>query len=206
MITNIYMVTSSYCKGDGVPLDDMIGLFWTLQDAKRCVDSERDRVLKELWGGVSVEEVRKNTKKYFIDEDDQGCLIRTRSYKGTWSMINISKHIVRDRKHIDVLFDYNGKTYCEPVYIDDIDLNHYENAWDWWFRPYVNGNSDNDLNFELIADLSPIGLWSMGNAYINVYENIHSDTPIATVRNIKFRKSWLKAKAFTKASSKVKTD
>lgn len=204
MVEKIYIVTSSWCDEYESPAEEIVGLYWNLQDVKKAIERKRDAVLKERWN-VTFENVLKNDQ-LLVKESDINFFIIDRVYEEKWSMIGVNEYYVHDRKHIDVLFDYNGKTYCEPVYVDDIDLEHYDKVWDWWFRPYVDGSSDDDLNFELTADKNPVGLWSMGNAYINVYKNVHADTPIATVRNIKFRKSWLKAKAFTRASSKPVDD
>lgn len=97
--------------------------------------------------------------------------------------------------YIEIAFFYKKDLYVERIYTKDIDKNHYENMWDWWF-----GNKESDaypdLVFELTADKNSDGKLTTNNMYINVYENENSDTPIDTIKEIGYRKSWCNHKAF----------
>lgn len=97
--------------------------------------------------------------------------------------------------YIEIAFIYRKELYVERIYTKDIDKNHYENMWDWWFG---NKESDTypDLVFELTADKNSDGKLTTENMYINVYENEDSDEPIDIIKEISYRKSWCEYRAF----------
>lgn len=96
--------------------------------------------------------------------------------------------------YIELLFQYKSIWYCERIYPYNIDPNHYENMWDYWF-----GNSTEDdepeLAFEVTANKVD-GQFTLDNLYINVYENDEANTPIAVITEFAYRKSWIDCKGF----------
>lgn len=98
--------------------------------------------------------------------------------------------------YIEVAFMYDQELYVERIYTKDIDPNHYGNLWDWWF---CAGTEDHNsqLRFELTADKNENGQFTTDSIYINVYANEDAHNPIAVVREISCRKSWINRKAFT---------
>lgn len=97
--------------------------------------------------------------------------------------------------YIEIAFFYKKELYVERIYTKDIDKNHYENVWDWWFG---NKKFDAypDLVFELTADKNSNGKLTTENMYINVYEDEDSDEPIDIIKEISWRKSWCEHRAF----------
>lgn len=97
--------------------------------------------------------------------------------------------------YIEIAFIYRKELYVERIYTKDIDKNHYENMWDWWFGNKESDTSP-DLVFELTADKNSDGKLTTENMYINVYENEDSDEPIDIIKEISYRKSWCEHRAF----------
>lgn len=96
--------------------------------------------------------------------------------------------------YIELLFQYKGIWYCERIYLHNIDSNHYEEIWDYWF-----GNSAEDDEPELVFEVTAnktCGHFTLDDLYINVYENDDANTPIAVITEFAYRKSWIDCKGF----------
>lgn len=99
-----------------------------------------------------------------------------------------------EKPYIELLFQYNDIWYCERIYLHNIDPNHYENMWDYWF-----GNSSEDEEPDLIFEVTANkenGHFTLDELYINVYENDEANDPIAVITEFTYRKSWIGCKGF----------
>lgn len=100
-----------------------------------------------------------------------------------------------ERTYIEIAFFYNKDLYVERIYTDQIDINHYESVWDWWF-----GAGKNDLNpnlvFEITAEKNIDNKLTTNNMYVNVYANENENEPIERIDSISYRKSWTERRAF----------
>ena len=99
---------------------------------------------------------------------------------------------------VEILFQYKGYFIIERIPISEIDNSHYEDMWDWWFGLGDDCFDDNLKNcvFEILADKNEQGQYTLDNLIINVYENIDSDIPCATIKEFNYRKSWIEDKIF----------
>lgn len=95
-----------------------------------------------------------------------------------------------ERTYIDIAFYYEKILYVERIYTDQIDKDHYENMWDWWFGCKKNDDNPN-LVFELTGNKNEEGQFITEDMYINVYAKEYDDTPIDVIENISYRKSWI---------------
>lgn len=83
--------------------------------------------------------------------------------------------------NIIISFEYRGKTYTQNISINDIDTNHYEEIWDYWFEFEVE-----DFVFELTGTKCDNKIAFIPNEmYINVYEDEDADEPMDIITNIK---------------------
>lgn len=83
--------------------------------------------------------------------------------------------------NIIISFEYRGKTYTQNISINDIDTNHYEEIWDYWFEFEIE-----DFVFELTGTKCDNKIVFIPNEmYINVYEDEYADEPMDTIINIK---------------------
>lgn len=90
---------------------------------------------------------------------------------------------------LQISFIYDGVKYRQTIDENDIDMEHYDDIWDWWFgensneladRHYIDKDDENELIFEVTADKKWIdekndSIISADNIYINVYENTYED-------------------------------
>lgn len=98
----------------------------------------------------------------------------------------------KQREFIVLQFDYDGETFNERIYVDDIDRNHYDDMWDWWFgAPKESKNPA--LNFEVLGKKDRYGNIIADKFNLNVYLNEDCDTPIATFPccYLRISKSWI---------------
>lgn len=100
-----------------------------------------------------------------------------------------------ERTYIEIAFFYDGELYVERIYTDQIDINHYESVWDWWFKSGENDSNPN-LVFELTAEKNIENKLTTCGMYINVYKNEESNEPIKRIDEIAYRKSWTGRRAF----------
>ena len=176
----IYVVTNEWSSCNG---DHEFSVFFVSFDLKKAVQSmekERNLILKESYNIDSIEE---DTMRFFISDD---------TLFDKWDEIKICERLVTQRDFIVVSFEYSGEKFEERIYIDDVDLTHYDTLWDWWFK------SDNkkfpDLNFELTANKDDDGNISSDGMYINVYEDEDSLQAIKTINKVKWQHSWIERK------------
>lgn len=166
-----------------------LGAFYTRQEAVQCMQKERDTLLEESYH-VSLEEA-KNSEYIDYNENDVGCLI-AQTYDFAWDKISIIETTLPERKYIDVLFKLNSKMYCERIYLDQIDMTHYDTLWDWWFTAKKNGPDvpESEPIFEITAEKDENGEITTNNMYINVYANSDVDDWSCQIKGVKVRKSW----------------
>ena len=194
-MSKIFIVQQEWLAKDESHDTAILGAFYTRQEAIQCMQKERDTLLAEDYN-VSLEEIKKS--EYFdYSENEDGCSI-AQVYDFPWDKISIIETSLSEREYIDVLFRFNSKTYCERVYIDQIDITHYDNLWDWWFSTKQNGKNISDAEpvFEITAEKDNDGQITTNNLYINVYENENANDWFCQIKGVKVRKSWTDSKAF----------
>lgn len=184
MKDKIYVVLSEWES----PSDDfnceVIGVFYDIREAVACLKTERDTILSETYNtsfnrceGVTV-----------IGQGERHVSFFSESYCCRNSLTIYEKEIER-RDFIAIQFKYAGEVFNERIYLDQIDLTHYDNVWDWWFGS--NGNKQfPNLNFELTSDKDQDGNPTCGNMYINVYKNDEAMTPLQIITDVSYSRSW----------------
>ena len=194
-MSKIYIVQQEWLAKDESHDTTILGAFHTRQEAIQCMQKERDTLLDESYH-VSLEEV-KSSEHFDYSENDEGCFISP-MYDFPWDKIDIVETTLPGRKYIDVLFRLNSKTYCERVYLDQIDTTHYDTLWDWWFSESEGDKitSESGHIFEITADKGDNGEITTNNMYINVYENVDADDWFCQIKGVKVRKSWTESIAF----------
>ena len=184
MKDTIFIVVSEWKSHDGSFDSNVIGVFYDLQQAVECLKKERDTILEESYDTTF--EKCENDVDVMVKCDDYNFFV-TEKFGNRWDSITIHEKEIEQRDFIAIQFEYEDETFYERIYLDQIDLTHYDDMWDWWFGSNVNKKFP-DLNFELTADKdaedgSPI----CDNMYINVYENEDAMIPVKRITNI----SWV---------------
>lgn len=91
----------------------------------------------------------------------------------------------------EIAFEYGGKLYHEAVNKNEIDPEHYERIYDYWF-----GGLGDELGFELTGDKDENNNFLPKRLYVNVYFDEDTARPDDQILDL-----WLKLpgeKAFTK--------
>lgn len=189
IMSKIYIVQAEWLAQDESHDSAILGAFHTRQEAIQCMQKERDTLLEESYH-VSLEEAQ-NSEYIDYSEDDEECFI-TQTYDFPWDKISIIEAPLSERKYIDVLFKLNSKTYCERIYLDQIDMAHYDTLWDWWFTAKKNGSDvpESKPIFEITAEKDGNGEVTTNNMYINVYADSDADDWFCQIKGVKVRKSW----------------
>lgn len=188
MITDdIYIVTSEW-NNDNEHEFAVVGAFFDYKKAIQAFEKNRNMELAESYGFDSLEEA-KNSEDVTIEEDDMRFFIKDKRFCNKWDEFIIHERKVEQRDFIVVKFEFLGESFEERIYVDDIDLTHYDTCWDWWFSS--RNKNYPDLNFELTADKDDDGNISCEGMYVNVYENDDSLTPIKTIDKVKWQYSWI---------------
>ncbi len=180
----IYIVTSEWSSYNGDHEFAVIGAFFDLRKATECMEKERNMIITESYRFDSLQKAR-NDGNVVIEEDTDRFFIMDESLIDKWDELQIHTRLVEQRDVISIQFEYAGETFIDRVYVDQIDLTHYDNIWDWWFGSH--NSKFPELVFELTADKDANGNPSIKNAYINVYENSDTDDTIALIQDVKLQ-------------------
>lgn len=190
----VYIVTSEFMDKHGEREWNVCATFRLLYEAKKLLAEKRQNILDEY--GMSAEELEQSDDYEVEDEDNR---FYVQDFCGGWDEISITEQKIEDESpFIDIMFPFKDKQYIERIYLNDVDPDHYEDLWDWWF-----GDSDSrtqgdvTYDFELTANKHADGNFAMTGMYINVYLN-DCDAIIATIptKDIKIHTSWSKTKVF----------
>ena len=192
LLDKIFIVTSEWSTNNGDHEFAVIGAFFDMGEAAECLEKERNMILTESFGFDSIQEARDN-EDVEVEENEDSFYIMDNSLLDKWYELKIHERLVKQRNLISIQFEYAGETFTDRVYIDQIDMTHYDEVCDWWFGSH-NENYP-DLNFELTADKDADGNPSIENAYINVYEDDESCEPIETIRKVKLQKTLTERKS-----------
>lgn len=184
MKDKIYIVVSEWESVDGSFDSNVIGVYHDLRQATECFKKERDTVLDESYSTTfdKCENVivKGNDYYFFVAEE----------YSNRWDSITIYEKEVEQRDFIAIQFEYDGETFNERIYLDQIDRDHYDDHWDWWFGPH-EGSKHPDLNFEVFGDKDDDGNIIYDAFEINIYENEDAMDSMATVCDFELTQSWL---------------
>lgn len=194
MDKKIYLIchVQSYCY-DGSSAG-IVGVFWNLSDAMKYVRKKMQMVVMDRYK-LTLEQVREQKDRFFVEETDRGLFVEFGDANGDYDDIGVVEKTIKDSPYIEVLFDYEGKTYCERVDINDVDLTAYEGVWNWCFFPKFK--DEEGLYFELTALKGDNGTITMRSACINVFDSTEANDPFTTITShIKYRKSWSNEKYF----------
>ena len=69
--------------------------------------------------------------------------------------------------HLTIQFSFQQKVITKVISLHELDLQHYDYLWDYWFEMEVNGIK---YTFELTAQKDKCGKPTTSNAYINIYK------------------------------------
>ena len=180
----IYIVTSEWSTYNGDHEFAVVGAFFDLRKAIECMEQERNMIITESYHYDSLQEARDNDD-VAIEEDTDRFFITDGSLIDKWDELQIHTMLVEQRDVISIQFEYAGETFIDRVYVDQIDMTHYANLWDWRFNSH--NEKFPELVFELTADKDANGNPSTKNAYINVYENTNVGDPIAVIQDVKLQ-------------------
>lgn len=180
----IYIVTSEWSTYNGDREFAVIGAFFDLRKATECMEKERNMIITESYHYDSLQEARDNDD-VVIEEDTDRFYIMDESLIDKWDELRIHTRLVEQRDVVSIQFEYAGETFIDRVYVDQIDLTHYDNLWDWWFASH--NSKFPELVFELTAHKDANGNPSIKNAYINVYENVDANDPIVVIQDVRLQ-------------------
>lgn len=190
MKDKIYVVTQEW---GNTSLEDcnfeILGVFFDLREATLCMQKARNVELSESYG--TPYEYLSHSMEVSVNEKDWR--IEITATNGKWDNFEIHEKEVEQRDFIVIQFEYAGEVFNERIYLDQIDLTHYDDIWDWWFGSHGNKQFP-DLNFELTADKDKGGSPACGNMYINVYENEDAMVPLKRITDISWVHSWIERK------------
>lgn len=96
---------------------------------------------------------------------------------------------------LQISFTYDGVKYRQTIDENDIDIEHYDYMWDWWFGEndnelanlhYIKKDNENELIFEVTADKKWVEekddyIICGEGIYINVYPNTYEDNYCAQI-------------------------
>lgn len=184
MKDKIYVVLSEWESQSDDYNCEVIGVFYDMREAVACLETERDTILSETYNtsfdkceGVTMIGQGERHVSFFSESD---CCSNS---------LTIWEKEIEQRDFIAIQFKYSGEVFNERIYLDQIDLTHYDNVWDWWFGS--NGNKQfPNLNFELTSDKDQDGNPTCGNMYINVYKNDEAMTPLQIITDVSYSRSW----------------
>lgn len=189
-LDKIYIVTQEWGYVAEEPEGlEVIGIFYDYQKAVSRMNSECDITLRESYG--TPREYLAHSQEVSVTEDLDSIQIFNQ-ITGKQDMFRIFEKDIEQRDFIVLQFDYDGETFNEHIYIDNIDRNHYDDMWDWWFgAPKESKNPK--LNFEVLGKKDRNGDIIADKFQLNVYLNEDCDTPIATFPccYLRISKSWI---------------
>lgn len=191
----VYIVTYEYQDRHGERECSICGTFSNLSEAKKLLAKKRQAVLDDY--EMTVEEMKAND----FDITDSESTFFACDPRGGWDDININEESVQGSDaYVDIMFPFDGQTFIERINMGDVDPNHYDDLWDWWFSEQNNPGNEGKHTFELTADKHKDGNFAMTGMYINVYpfmdDNIIKVIPTA---DIKIHTSWSGTKTFEQA-------
>lgn len=189
MKDTIYIVTSEWCSSNGEREFAIIGASLDIQEAFAVLNKERDTILKESYSLASVQAAR-DSEDVVIEEDSDRFFIMDSSQLDKWDDLRIHEKYVDQRDFIAIQFEYDDEIFNERIYLEDIDREHYDSNWDWWFDS-PKGSLHPDLNFEIFGDKDSEGNIIYDAFEINVYENEDAMDYMAQICDFKLTKSWL---------------
>lgn len=185
MKDKIYVVFSEWETQSGDFDSNVIGIFYDIQQAVECLRVERDTILSETYNtsfdkheGVDITEQGENHVFIF----SKSC------YR--WDSLTIYEKEIKQRDFIAIQFEYDGETFNERIYLDQLDRDHYDDHWDWWFGSH-EGSKHPYLNFEAFGDKDDDGNIIYDAFEINVYEDEDAMDSMATICDFELTQSWL---------------
>lgn len=186
MKDKIYIVVSEWKSASGEFGCEVIMVSYDLMQANECLQKERDIILEESYNTTFERcyerkdiQIKYSDNLFFIAE----------SYN-RWDSITIYEKEIEQRDFITIQFDYDGEIFSERIYLDQIDRDHYDDHWDWWFG--ANEDSKHpELCFELFGDKDDEGNIIYDAFEINIYENVYSWSPITRVSDYEITQSWI---------------
>lgn len=190
MKDKVYVVTQEW---GNTSLEDcnfeILGVFFDLREATLCMQKARNVELSESYS--TPYEYLSHSMEVSVNEEDWR--VEIAATNGKWDNFEIHEKEVEQRDFIAIQFEYAGEVFNERIYLDQIDLTHYDDIWDWWFGSHGSKQFP-DLNFELTADKDKDGNPACSNMYINVYENEDAMVPLKRITDISWVHSWIERK------------
>lgn len=167
-------------------MSEYLAAKWMHEYAATVVESDYDMTMEELRG-----EAMKENSLYEL-EDNHLDVFMMNNGDCSWDKLEVHElELDGSRRYMDVLFNHEGKMFSERVYMDLIDLDHYETCWSWIFGSHTDGFAhDDDLVFELCGDKHEDGIPALTNLYIEVYCNSMTSDPCCRISNFQIRTSW----------------
>lgn len=187
MKDKVYVVTQEWGNTNNEDFNfEVLGVFFDLHEAVACMYQCRNLELSESYH--TPYEYIAHSMEVSVNEEDWR--IEISSNEGKWDNIEIHEKEIEQRDFIAIQFEYDGETFNERIYLDQIDRDHYDDHWDWWFGSH-EGLKHPDLNFEVFGDKDENGNIVYDAFEINVYDNEDAMDPMATICDFELTQSWL---------------
>lgn len=185
MKDKIYMVFSEWEAQSGEFNSNIIGVFYDMRQAVECLMVERDTILSETYNTSF-----NKCKGVTITGKGESHLFIASEFGDRWDSLTIYEKEIEQRDFIAIKFEYGGEFFNERIYLDQIDRDHYDDYWDWWFGSHGGAKHPN-LNFEVFGDKDDEGNIIYDAFEINVYEDEDAMDSMATICNFELTQSWL---------------
>jgi len=185
MKDQVYVVLSEWESQSGDFDSCILGVFYDMQKAIECLRAERDTILSETYN-TSFDEC----EGVAITGAEENHIFISSEFGYRWDSLTIYEKEVEQRDFIAIQFEYDGETFNERIYLDDIDRTHYDDHWDWWFGSH-EGSKHPNLNFEVFGDKDDDGNIIYDAFEINIYEEEDAMDPITTTCDFELTQSWL---------------
>lgn len=199
----VYIVSYQYQTASGEANFENERAFMSEFLATQWMHKRAEEIAKEEYG-MTMEELRAESMKedsMYELEDNHLDVFMMNNQDDSWDKLQVHElRLDGSDTYVDVLFNYNGRTFSERVYMELLDLDHYENVWSWIFGSHTDGYvHDDDIVFELCGDKNADGTPSLTHLHIEVYKDIFALTPYHRFSDIQFRTSWSGNNWFQKA-------
>ena len=87
---------------------------------------------------------------------------------------------------IHIEFPYKNLIHQVNIPVENLDINHYDDIWDWWFKPDDMPNMKEV--FEVTGEKNKNNEATVNGLWINVYVDENENVPCCEIRaNIKAR-------------------
>lgn len=169
MTEKIYVVLQQWEDKCGARDAQILCVTPHLYDARKSMQEERDEILANHT--LTLEQIKHNDD-YELEEDESRFFLN--DMYGGWDEITILEKEVPQRDFISIGFysERTNKYYSKRIYLDQIDPNHYDTIWDYWFS--YKGNKK---CYEVLGNKDEDGKYLTRSLKVNIYADEDANDP-----------------------------